>query len=324
MNIFIVNYLSKSANSICSLNAIEDLQAGLNNIGNFYIKPEQGLFTKESAKDRGLNYGDGCFTTIYSESNSIFLCDEHFQRLARDCQKLNIEVCLDTAKHWLLLALKHVDTKDHKAYAIKVVVSRGIGGRGYELPQDPNTTVIISLHPSQSFDLVCIQRDDYHYRLRQAKMYLSSQPLLAGIKHLNRLEQVMAKRELQQYDCDDLLLCDQAGNLIESTAANIFYYKNGVWFTPELASSGVSGVMREAVLAFFQEQGSLYEVKVSLFTELLDADAIFLCNAIKFIIPVSALTVNSNVYHFDLSPANTLGLNLYNWIRMQKSLTFER
>jgi 4-amino-4-deoxychorismate lyase len=214
-------------------------------------------------------------------------------------------------------------TKYHTAYAVKVVVSRGVGGRGYELPQHPSTSVVVSIFESNAIDSRKVQNDDYHYSVKRANMSLSSQPLLAGIKHLNRLEQVLAKRELMQYECDDLILCDQKGLIIEATAANIFYQKDGVWFTPEIINCGVRGVMRNAILTFFENEGLSYEIKQSPFTELLNADTIFLCNAIKFIIPVSIISVNHKTYRFDISHASTLAGSLYDWVSMQQSVRLE-
>ncbi|MFT4654118.1 MAG: 4-amino-4-deoxychorismate lyase [Kangiellaceae bacterium] len=319
MNIVITSYLPESVHSIFTLNAEHDLQSALKNIVEFYVAPQQRLFSKQCIKDRALNYGDGCFTTMYGESDAIFLFNEHFQRLARDCQKLSINVCLDTVKQWLLIGLGSMITKCHRAYAVKIIISRGVGGRGYELPEDANTSVIMSIFPSQPVDSKIAQSDNYHFSVKQANMSLSTQPLLAGIKHLNRLEQVLAKRELQQYECDDLILCDQAGILIEATAANIFYKKDGVWFTPELLNCGVSGVMREAILTFFKNEGLAYKVVPALFCELINADSIFLCNAIKFLTPVSTLSVASNIYSFDVLQASALNGNVYEWISMQKS-----
>jgi|GEM_PF-101321 4-amino-4-deoxychorismate lyase len=321
MNIVIANYLSESQFSIRALDAKQDLLAAQLDIGKFCVAADQALFTKVCLQDRAFNYGDGCFTTIYGESTQVFLLNEHLQRLARDCHKLSIGLCLNTLQAWLLLALKCMITKSHAAYAVKILVSRGVGGRGYELPTQLNTSVVVSISPCQVSKPPGIQRG-YEYTIKQANMTLSSQTLLAGIKHNNRLEQVLAKRELQQYDCNDLVLCDNTGILIEATAANIFYQKDGVWFTPQIMHCGVSGVMRDTVIAFFQSVGVRCEINASPFSELLNADAVFLCNAIKFIIPVSAIVLNDKEHPFTLWEVSALAFDLREWIGKHHKVEF--
>jgi 4-amino-4-deoxychorismate lyase len=319
MNIVIASYLPESSHSIRTLNAKKDLSLAQQNLSPFTFTTEPEI----SIIDRAFNYGDGCFTTMYGEPSTVFLFEKHFQRLSRDCKKIDIDVCIDTLRQWVVLGLRNLLIKVSGAYAVKILVSRGIGTRGYDLPSNAISQVVVSIFPVTAVDSHGLVPDGYSFAVRQANMRLSSQLLLAGIKHLNRLEQVLAKRELQQSDCDDLLLCDQTGRLIEATAANIFYRKEGVWYTPDITNCGVSGIMRNAILAFMQNEGIHYQIKISLFSDLLDADAIFLSNAIKFVVPVSALLVSNKSYHYDVSIASVLRADLYEWMSIKDAYQYE-
>lgn len=310
MNIFIASYLSETEQVVASSNAKADLLRAKSDIHAFHANGDSGI----SVKDRSMNYGDGCFTTIYAQENSVYLLPAHLQRLLRDCHKLGIEICTETIYQWLILGLNTMVTKSRNAFAIKILVSRGIGGRGYELPQSPNTQIVVTLFPVASLSLNDLNNEEYRFVVRQANMRLSSQALLAGIKHLNRLEQILAKRELQNSMVEDLLLCDQTGKLIEATASNIFYRKDGIWYTPDMGNSGVNGVMRDAILSFMQKEGLQHHIKIALFNDLFDAEAIFLCNAIRFIIPVSAIATGHKQYQYDVSSPRELLVNLYDYL----------
>ena len=317
MNIAIVSYLANAPFNIYSSNAHGDLAALGKHLDAFSVPTKKSFLNQEFLKDRALNYGDGCFTSIYAHSQSIFLLDSHLARIDRDCEKLSIAVCTNTIKQWLLIAISRMLSNDVDAYAIKIVVSRGVGGRGYELPQNAETSVFISFSQCARVTLCKDRDDEYTFTIQQASMRLSSQPLLAGIKHLNRLEQILAKRELQQCRSQDLVLCDACGYMIEATSANIFYQKEGTWFTPFVSTSGVDGVMRNAVLDYFANHGIAFEINSSSYETLRHADAVFLCNAIKFLIPVSAVMFNDSVYNIATRNTQVLADEVFTWISKQ-------
>lgn len=319
MNIFITNYLSEPNESIVTLSAHYDLPMAKQNIAHF-AKP---MLPSVSPKDRAFNYGDGCFTTMYAKDARVFLFNQHIQRLARDAELISIELCVEALTQWLVLALGQLLAQTYQACAIKVVISRGEGGRGYDIPQAPSPLVLVSILPILDIKLLENQGEYYRFCVKPAVMQLSSQALLGGMKHLNRLDQILAKRELQQANCDDLLLSDQSGNLIEATAANIFFRVNQIWYTPEISSSGVSGVMRSAILEFMNKNGLVCKVKACLVTELSNADAVFLCNAIRFVIPVSHIQINKQTYDYNVSSPAKLRHDVYKWISFAHSLNLK-
>ena len=323
MNIVIVSYLPNAHHNIRSSDAKGDLTHAIKNLSEFVIDDQQPLITKDDLRDRALHYGDGCFTSMYGDNQGLFLFNEHLQRLARDCKKLSLDVCTDTIKAWTLLSTAYLLAGYEDTYAMKIIVSRGVGGRGYDLPENAQTSIMISLFECDFALDALAPTGEYCFAVQQASMTLSSQPLLAGTKHLNRLEQVLAKRELAQYDCQDLVLCDASGFIIEATAANIFYLKDEVWFTPSVAASGVDGIMREAVLQYFSQQGIKCQICESPFSALANADAIFLCNAIKFVVPVSAVILNDKVYNKQMIQTLAIASNVYKWLSTKRRSKFE-
>ena len=114
-----------------------------------------------------------------------------------------------------------------------------------------------------------------------AELKLAVQPLLAGLKHNNRLEQVLLKQEQSRRGVDDLLVLDQLGYVTEAISANVFFYRNGHWATPKLHRAGVAGVMREALLARHNITQHDWQYET-----LMPIDSMFICNAIMGVIPV--------------------------------------
>lgn len=239
-------------------------------------------------QDRAFNYGDGCFTTMYAHNRRAFNYSKHISRLVHDTSRLSIKLDAPLLVKKLDELLLTSQGLNNQAIVVKIHISRGVGGRGYELPVNAETVVCISFHKTTIFNADSVNQASI-YRLKQCSFSLSSQTLLAGIKHLNRLEQIMAKRELANtQDAEDLVLADQNGNIVEAISANIFLKVNALWLTPSLEHSGVSGVMRSLVLEYFDNQGIAYEVANISTEHLLNASSVFLTNAVKFIIPVSS------------------------------------
>lgn len=314
INIFIASFLSESAPKHFSTVASRD-----SGIAKDKVSFSDSVGAKNlgvSVLDRAVNYGDGCFTSIYCENGKVFILDQHLLRLEHDAHKLGIKFCTETLRHWLIKACESL-LLDHKvpAIAIKILVSRGSGGRGYEPPIVPVPQIVISFYPTKKLNVYPHITNIYKYRVEIASMALSTQPLLAGIKHLNRLEQVFAKQELQTKKCDDLLLCDQNGNLIEATAANVFYLRNQTWITPEINNCGVSGVMRKCILEYFQIHKIPYEIRKTGIQDILDAESVFLCNAIKFVIPVASIETKGKTVNYNVSLGFQTLAAVYAWLK---------
>ena len=180
----------------------------------------------------------------------------------------------DEALDRAVLALAATST-DERA-VLKVVLTRGVGGRGYAPPAEPAPTAVLSLHglPSTPAEIA----------VRWCDLRLSLQPRLAGHKHLNRLEQVLARAEWDDPGVFEGLLCDADGRVAGATAANVFVRSHGRWLTPRVDRCGVAGVMRAWCLhALEAVEADLAPADVE------GADAVFLCNAVRGILPVHRL-----------------------------------
>jgi len=257
------------------------------------------------SNDRIALYGDGCFTTIAISKNKVELLDLHLFRLQRDCQRLYIEFQL-----WTELQNAIIDLASSKESAvIKVVVSRGQGGRGYSPANCIKPTAYISFSE--------IPAHYTNWRENGISMSVSSvklaiQPLLAGVKHLNRLEQVYVKRELDQIDYEDVVVCDTDDHVVESSAGNVFWRKKTNWFTPKLDKCGVEGVMRNQIIKLFTTKNINLEHRHSYIDELFECDELIITNSLIGVVPVNRLDIRnrSQIWHRSDAQFGTLQCDL--------------
>ena len=231
-----------------------------------------------SAQDRGLLYGDGLFETIRFTGEAAPLWSRHMQRLTLGCERLRL-LAPDTALLWQEALLV---TRGMAAAVVRITLTRGTGTRGYAMPADPRVTRIVAAFPMPA--LVGAQYRD-GVRLHLCETRLAEQPLLAGIKHLNRLEQVLARAEWNDPAIAEGLLCDTRGNVISATAANLFAVMAGVPVTPALERCGVAGVLRAELL----EALPRVEVRELPLAECLRASELFLSSSVRGILPVQAV-----------------------------------
>lgn len=146
-------------------------------------------------------------------------------------------------------------------------------------------------------------------------MKLGKQPLLAGIKHLNRLEQVLIKRELLDQDLDDLLVVDTDDTVIESSAANVYWFSNRTgWHTPSVDEAGVAGVMREAMLTFMQKHRIHLQIGHFSVENVLAADAAVICNSLSGIVPVMSLKTQQASKTFKPEVINQFISEFNHWV----------
>lgn len=226
--------------------------------------------------DRALNYGDGLFTTAKIHHGKVELLHQHLARLRYGCQRLMIDGVNFT---WLESYLVKL-ASDYPLAVLKVLISAGSGGRGYSRLGVSEPNVVVSVHQFPThYQALSIKG----INLGVANYMLGINPQLAGIKHLNRLEQVLVRNELDNREEDDLLVMNVQQDIIETTSANVFYQMNGKWYTPELKVSGVDGLMRQAILANNNE----ITVCRNNLTALANVTAMFICNCIAGIIPVA-------------------------------------
>jgi 4-amino-4-deoxychorismate lyase len=237
--------------------------------------------------DRGFQYGDGLFETIKVAAGKPEFWDRHMARLARGCATLKIPMP-DAAT---LRSEAQILCKDGDG-VLKIIVTRGVGGRGYNPPSPAMPNRIIALFPLPDYPKTNASEG---VAVRICTTKLSEQPALAGLKHLNRLEQVIARSEWSDSGIAEGLMCDDADNVIEGTMSNVFIVRSGALVTPGLARSGVAGIIREAVIELAKVLGIECAVRAVPLAELDQAEEIFLTNSVIGIWPVKAISARKFV-----------------------------
>jgi 4-amino-4-deoxychorismate lyase len=242
-----------------------------------------------SASDRALHYGDGCFTTLGFTQGKVHAWPLHLARLQNNCQRLGIDFAKWQAlENDLKQMLIQVSAEQSKG-VLKIIITRGQGGRGYSPSGAQNPTYIISTH---EFPTHYTQWQNHGIDLTISTVKLGKQPLLAGIKHLNRLEQVLVKQELEKTKFNDAIVCSSDNEIIESSAGNIFWLQDGQWFTPYLDECGVEGVMRNQICDILHSRSQ----PVKQIKQILDTDfyvqELFICNSLMEIVPVRSLQLS--------------------------------
>lgn len=226
-----------------------------------------------SLNDRGLHYGDGLFETIRVFNKTSPFLNWHLQRLSRSAETLFIKLDLSELRRFIDIALE-TSTEPHQI--LKVIITRGFSERAYRPDVSARARIIVGLiNTSANADSL----PSFSSVICQTR--LAKQAQLAGIKHLNRLENVLAEAELKQADCLGILM-DTDGNVIETTSANLFIIRNNTLYTDALNNCGVAGVAREIIIKHLAEKLDL-AVKLQTISqqELLAADEVFCCNSVK-------------------------------------------
>jgi 4-amino-4-deoxychorismate lyase len=232
--------------------------------------------------DRGLHYGDGLFETLALRAGDIRRLDMHLERLGDggerlgmprpDPQQLRRE--LDAASQGQMEAV------------LKLMLTRASGGRGYGPPAETRTTRVLFRYPWPDYPPAWSEQG---VELRICRTRLGLNPALAGLKHLNRLEQVMARSEWSEGPQEGLML-DTDENAIEGTMTNLFASPvEGRLVTPDLGQAGVAGVTRRHILDQAQKAGLSVEIRSLSLDELLESREIFVCNSIAGVWPVQRI-----------------------------------
>ncbi|AXF75453.1 aminodeoxychorismate lyase [Erwinia tracheiphila] len=248
--------------------------------------------------DRAVQFGDGCFTTAHISQSEVKALDAHLMRLQLGCERLLIE-----SVDWQRLREEMLNAAvGHSEAVLKVIISRGKGGRGYSASGcgQPTRILTVSDYPGHY----------YHLKVTGVSLQLSSirlarNPFLAGIKHLNRLEQVLIRAELEQTDADEALVLDTEGMLVECCAANLFWRKGNDVFTPCLSDSGVNGIQRQQVIKLLRETGTIVSEVRNSPDVLQEADEVLITNALMPVLPVRQISQHfyhdRNLYNFLIS-----------------------
>jgi len=230
--------------------------------------------------DRGLQFGDGCFTTARVTEGKIDLLPWHIERLQLAAQRLMLPAC-----DWSALEDEMVHAAESIPLGVvKAILTRGSGGRGYSPKGCEAPTRIVS---RSSYPMHYLPWRERGISLTLSPVALGRNPLLAGLKHLNRLEQVLIRTHLDQTAADEALVLDTAGMLVECCAANLFWRKGKAVFTPDLGQAGVAGLMRRRVIELLSgSEYSLHCVSEPLET-LADAEEVLVSNALMPLLPVN-------------------------------------
>lgn len=244
--------------------------------------PDAALINGSAARepwllDRGLHFGDGLFETISCRQGRPRFLDLHFERLAAGCRRLDLPALDATPLRAQVRAL----ASQADACIVKLIVTRGEAvARGYGYTGDERPTTILLRYASPP------QPVNAGFTVGIAQLRLGENPALAGIKHLNRLEQVLAQRERQVQGKDELLMFSRSERLISGTMSNVFLVLRGELLTPALDLCGVAGIMRRVVMSEAHAAGIRCEERVLGEADLRAATEVFLTSSRLGLVPV--------------------------------------
>ena len=235
-----------------------------------------------SSQDRGFQYGDGLFETLAMENGEVRNWPLHWNRLCDGCDRLFLPSLNEIQ---ILSEIDHVSCGVGKEI-IKVIYSRGIGQRGYAFDEGTSSTRVISAHPWPKLRETNV---NIGIELFVCKTRIAIQPALAGIKHLNRLENVLARHEWNSEQYAEGIMLDTRDNVIEGTMSNLFIVKNGRLQTPDISDCGVKGITRQRIIEIAKEKGISLDVVPIKMDQVFNADEVFVCNSIIGIWPVNKI-----------------------------------
>ena len=243
-----------------------------------------------SAFDRSVQYGDGFFTTLLVTQNRLYNWSAHWWRLQNSAKQLGFPE-LNEIEVRALIESAYVDFSKESTtkspLSVKLIISRGVAGRGYQALEQPTITTIvqINLHPgfTQTADLQKVQAP---IELGLCSTLCAIQPNLAGLKHLNRLENVLARNELHSSPLTEAVMLNAYSEVVCATQSNLFLIVGDRLITPKLNNSGVAGTTRFQMPVIAKSCGFEYREQVVSLQDLHKADELFLTNALRGVMPV--------------------------------------
>lgn len=236
-------------------------------------------------------FGDGIFETIFFHAGRPHLLDLHLQRMQQGASRLGLPFCPATVQSDLNAFIDYY--KLHSATCrVRLLLSRAYSAAGYSV-KDIKTRLLINAGRQEFPDFAPLD-------VIVSQIQLARQPLLAGIKHCNRLENIMARQALDGSAYGEALLLDQCGNVIECSAANVFILKRNELITPRLDNAGVAGVMRQFLMTAVAGDMGLEAMERELaLSELFEADAVFVCSALRGVNAVKRLVSGNQCGNWD-------------------------
>jgi len=234
--------------------------------------------SKISIFNRNVQFGDGLFETCVVENKKILFWVNHFARLNRGCEQLKI--CKVDESVWLSDIKKALSLCSYDCCVVKLILSRGESLRGYGFKDDikPVRAIIVSELQKATFN--------HSFSLEYCQSGYDSNPKLAGIKHCNRLEQVLARADLRS---DEGIMLDENHNVISVTQGNIYAIHGNTLTTPKLDKCGVEGTRRAVILDLVKILGIKVKVEVLSVEKLGQADEVFISNSIIGIQSISQI-----------------------------------
>lgn len=231
--------------------------------------------------DRGFAYGDGLFETLLVEGGRARRLDAHLDRLCRGCVRFGLA---DPGRETLRAAVTEAIQAAPDPAVVKLLVTRAGEGRGYRPPEEAAVRIHTAVSRAPMPDPDALENG---IDLPILTTRLPIDPTLAGLKHRNRLHQVLASAELAGYR--EGLMLDRHARVVEGTRSNVFCVRGDVVSTPRLGEAGVAGVMRDAAIIWLRAAGLTVHESDLFPTDLACADEVFVTNAIIGVWPVRRL-----------------------------------
>ena len=235
-----------------------------------------------NANDRGLMYGDGVFRTLRIRLGQPLFWPQHYLKLQHDCAALDIE-----CPPYQLLDSELMPLAENCVDGIaKIIITRGAAYRGYAPSVNAPITRIIAINSLPNYP------DSYAtlgIKAHICALRMGHQPRFAGIKHLNRLENVLAAAEWHDPKIAEGIMLDMDSNIVEGTRSNLFLLSDAKLYTPDLSRCGVAGLQRDRVISYARQQGIECKILDLQMADLLAADEVFIVNSVIGLWPVSEM-----------------------------------
>ncbi|NPA72358.1 MAG: aminodeoxychorismate lyase [Gammaproteobacteria bacterium] len=265
-----------------------------------------------SVADRGLLYGDGFFTTALIQDSALLNWSAHLRRLRQSADRLDYPVLDEARLNRDIVKIVEAFTQAFQLafpsaaqpmLILKVILTRGSAGRGYAIPEQQQPTLVLQISQApeaiqSKFIPISVERSDASKTTRSGRIkvgicqtFATIQPQLAGIKHLNRLENVLARTEVEQAGWQEGVMLNSLDQVVSGTQSNLFIIKGSQLITPTLDLSGVEGTTRYHLKAIVDSLGlSWHESDLSM-EAVLQADELFFTNALRGVMSVEQLVI---------------------------------